>query len=204
MSEVYDIKGCPQFSSFLYDCWGQDPEYHNKIRALREALHATLCGTSMYFRRAILLCGEIASGKTQLLRIIRALAPTGSVSEVSPRYFSNAFEVARLNGKVANIYDGLSKFDIKTIRSEKLVSFINGDIQLGCTKGEPPFQFRPECVHWFALDQGLKLADDLSTQLIILKFNHRYPETSRVTDIGDKIATAEVDEILAWVKGARS
>lgn len=73
LSYCYDasLSTAPQrFLSFLYQSWGEDSDYADKVQALREAIAATMFQQAWKFQRAFCLHGVPESGKSVLKGIV--------------------------------------------------------------------------------------------------------------------------------------
>lgn len=187
------------FFQFMEDCWGEDPDYSQKISAMQEALCVTLFGMGPKYQRAILLQGVAKSGKSQMLKIAQSIVPDDAKAFVPPNEWADKFLPTTLYGKIINVCGELS--EKKKIDGMKFKDIIDGGEMSGQFKGQDIFKFRPICTHWFASNHTPKTEDTsegFNRRWLIFEFNHPVPPEKRKVDIGDIIATQERESITAW------
>lgn len=188
------------FNEFLNTIWGQDEDFEDKVRLLRQVMGATMFGLGPSFQRAVLLFGIGQSGKTQLLRIVEGLLPDTAVSYISPYDFGDKFKPAELANSLMNVCGELSASGF--IPSEQFKQVVDGTIMQGQLKGQQVFNFKPRAMHWFAsnhLPHSKDTTEGFNRRWAILTFNHMVPKEKKVRDVGDKIVAAEREAICAWV-----
>src|SRR3546814_3495660 len=64
---------CPKWLAFLHSCWGSEPDFDDRVMALQEMFAATLFKIAPRYQRAFLLYGRAGTGKTQILKVLRAM-----------------------------------------------------------------------------------------------------------------------------------
>lgn len=193
----------PMFAQFLNRSWGRDPDYHEKMSALQEALCVTLFGLGPRYQRAVLLHGAPKSGKTQLLRIVETLVPPSAKSSVPPNSWGDKFLPAMMHNKILNICGELS--ENKLIDGQMFKDIIDGAEMSGQFKNQQIFQFKPLVTHWFASNHMPKSADTSSgfiRRWLMLTFLYPVTDAEKKTDIGDIIASEEREPIVAWAAQA--
>ena len=104
-----DLHAAPLFTAYLRSVWGEDADYHEKVRCLQEAIAATLFGLAPSFARAILLFGIGGTGKSQLLKIVQSLLPEDALSYVTPYNFNDKFAITELSRSLLNVAGELSE-----------------------------------------------------------------------------------------------
>lgn len=140
----YDpVARCPAFDRFLADVI--DPENHPLVD---EILAAAISPTKPW-RRAVLLIGPGANGKSTLLRVLGALLGTNNTAACSlQRLAENRFAAADLFGKLANIGGDLDARAIRT--SDTFKTITGGDTITAERKNGQPFTFQPHVFLVFA------------------------------------------------------
>lgn len=195
-------KDAPMFSQFLRDAWGDDADYEDKVRFLRQAICATLFGYATKMSRAILLYGLAHSGKSVLLKIMEGLIPSDRISAIGPEMWGDKFGPAMLMGKLLNVGGELS--ERKKIDGAAFKQIIVGETMNAQFKNQPLFKFNPICAHWFASNH-LPQSDDMSDGFLrrwgILKFNKKFPEDKRNVMLAEEIVAGEREAIVAWAVG---
>src|SRR3546814_9850498 len=75
--------------------------------ALQEMFAATLFKIAPRYQRAFLQYGRAGTGKTQILKVLRAMLPPNAVAELGPERWGENFTLVDLIGKAGNIYGEL-------------------------------------------------------------------------------------------------
>lgn len=189
----------PLFFQFLSDCWGHDPDYEAKKKALQEALCVTLFGMGPRYQRVILCQGVAKSGKSQLLKIAQSLVPDDAKCFVPPNEWADRFMPTQMHEKLINVCGELS--ERKKIDGQKFKDIVDGAEMSGQHKGKDIFKFRPICTHWFASNHTPKTDDTsggFNRRWLILEFTRPVPPEKRQIDIADRIVAEEREAIVAW------
>jgi P4 family phage/plasmid primase-like protien len=190
---------CPKFMEFLGNCWGDEPDYQERVMALQEMFAVTLFKMAPQYQRAFLLFGKAGSGKTVLLNILRSLLPPDAVAQLGPQEWGARFSLTDLIGKAANIVGELPENGMITGNVFKEV--VEGNPQRTEYKSKDAFSFVPVCAHWFASNY-LPVSKDTTRGFIrrwlILDFNKRVAEKDRVTNLAEIIVAEEREAIAAW------
>jgi putative DNA primase/helicase len=195
----------PQWETFLYELWGEDEDYEQKVLALQEALAVTLFGVSPSYERAICLYGPKGSGKSRVLKLIEKIVPSEVLSAVNPSEWNDTYLPAELFGKLVNVAGELG--ENAEIKGRRFKEIISGHTITAQRKYGQPFQFQPDCSHWFTSNH-LPLTDDsdggFSRRWLFLRFDRTVPEARRIPDLENHLLSAEGEEILNWaVRGIR-
>ncbi|MBN9553039.1 MAG: hypothetical protein J0H31_30340, partial [Alphaproteobacteria bacterium] len=190
---------CPLFLQMLDDCWGEDPDYGDKVMALQEALAVTLMGIAPRHQRAFCLIGQAHSGKSRILEILKGLIPDGSHSAVPPTEWGDKFMPAQMADKLVNFAGEISeKRDIDGSVFKEVVEGAEIEAQM---KNQPIFRFRPKAAQWFASNHTPKTKDTsegFNRRWLFIKFPRRIPDEKKVIDIDQIILAAEREQIVAW------
>lgn len=188
-----------RFFEFLRQSWGQDADYEDKVKALQEALCATVFGLGTKYQRAVLLLGPPRTGKSQLLEILQSLVPDEARCAVPPEDWSDKFAPAEMYGKMLNFCGELS--EKKAIDGRRFKEIVDGSPMTGQHKHGSLFDFRPTPTHWFGSNHTPKTTDSsaaFSRRWLILKFNRQVPTSAIVRNLGEEIAMSEREAIMAW------
>lgn len=198
-----DLDKSPKFKAYLTSVWGQEDDFEQRVKCLRQVMAATMFGLGPSFARAILLFGIAGSGKSQLLSIIRRLLPPDIISYVTPYDFVDKFKVTELSTSVLNVCGELKEDD--TITGDKFKQIIDGSPLQGQYKGRAIFNFMPACAHWFAsnyLPKSKDSSEGFNRRWVILSFNRIVPEEEKIRDLGELISAEERESIASWIIGA--
>ena len=201
--DLGSLGDAPKFATYLKSVWGNDEDYEEKVKTLRQVMAATIFGLGPSFNRAILLYGVGGSGKSQLLTIIRRLLPPEVVSVVSPYAFSDKFRVTELSTSVLNICGELSEDEL--LPGDIFKQVVDGSLLQGQYKGKPIFNFNPKATHWYCGNYLPKTKDGsegFNRRWVILQFNRIVPENEKIRGLGDIIVAEEREAITAWCIGA--
>ena len=148
---------CSMWTTFLFDTWGGDEDYTEKVNALQEAMAVTMFGLGSRFQRCICLIGPSRSGKSRILNLMDKLMPPGTRSAINPADWKDRFLPAELYGKLLNVAGELST--TKKIEGAKFKEIVTGEVVSAQRKNQDPFEFRSSCTHWFS-SNGTPHADD--------------------------------------------
>lgn len=196
------LENAPKFNQFLNDIWGDEPDFEQRVKAIRQVLAATMFGIGASFSRAILLYGIAGSGKTQLLEIAKHLLPPKVVSYISPYDFDDRFKVTELSRSIMNVCGELQRD--RKIPSAHFKQVLDSSNLSGQFKGRQLFDFKPIATHWFASNY-LPRSDDetegFNRRWLIFSFNKLPSPSKKVRDLGSIIAAEEREAIAAWVVG---
>lgn len=197
--ELSSLDNSPRFKAYLQSVWGRDKDYEEKVKALQEAMAATIFGLAPSFNRAFLLCGIGGSGKSQLLNIIRRLLPPEVISAASPYMFGDKFVVTELSRSLLNICGELDS--TKEIPSAAFKQVVDGTTIQGQFKGRPIFNFIPKAAQWMSsnfLPKSQDATEGFNRRWLIFEFNRIVPDKEKVRNLGDMIAAEERESIAAW------
>lgn len=193
-------KRAPQrFLSFLFSCWGDDPDYEQKIAALREAIAVTMFGQAYKFQRVFCLYGMPESGKSVLKDIVLGLMPEEAICCVRPHDWNDKFMPSGMNGKLINYCGELS--ETETIAGDRFKQIVDGDEIPAQFKNRDIFKLKPTCAHWFNSNHIPKTKDSsagFTRRWLFLTFNKSVPKSERVIALAEDILSEERDLIAAW------
>lgn len=189
----------PLFNQFLYESWGDDPDYSEKVAALQEVMGSTMFGTATRYQRAVCLYGQPGSGKSRASAIMRGLLPPESISNIPPQDWNDKFLPAEMFGKLLNMAGELS--ESKAIPGETFKRIIEGEDIPAQYKNMTPFSFAPRCAHWFNsnhLPKTRDTSDGFNRRWLFLEWTKRVPVERRILDLDLLIMESEREAIAAW------
>lgn len=190
---------CPLFLRFLEDCWGNDPDYSEKLIALQQALCATLLGYAPRFQRAFLLIGKAKTGKSVLLKIIGGLFPLEARASVSFSQLQDGNMLVSLDNKLINVVGELS--EKQRIRGDLFKGLIDGSSVMVRRLYKEAFNMTPVCAHW-AASNHLPRTDDSSQgftrRWLMFKFGQVIADERVDVNLADHILREEREGVFAW------
>ena len=198
-----DLHSAPLFTAYLRSIWGEDEDYHEKVRCLQEVIGATLFGLAPSFARAILLFGIGGTGKSQMLKIVQSLLPDEALSFISPYNFNDKFEITELSHSLLNVAGELS--ESSNIPGDVFKSVVSGETMTGQYKSRPLFPFECKAAHWFAsnhLPQSKDASSGMFRRWCVLSFTKIVKNEDKILNLGERIAAEERESIVAWATSA--
>lgn len=188
-----------RFFEFLGDCWGNEPDFQERVQSLQEAFAATLMGIATDYQRAFLLVGKAGTGKTVLLDILRSLLPPEAVASLSPEEWSKQFSQVTLIGRVANICAELP--EAGAISGSIFKQVVEGSPQQVDYKGRDKFIYMPIAAHWFGsnfMPTSKDSSKGFTRRWQFWDFKNVVPEHLRVKNLAASIVADEREAIAAW------
>jgi P4 family phage/plasmid primase-like protien len=185
--------------AYLENCWGDDPDYEDKVAALQEAFAATMFGIGPEYQRAILLYGTAGTGKTQALEVLRAMMPPRAVSSVPPQKWGERFQMGSMIGKTLNVCGELPEETV--IDGDKFKEVVEGTTQNIEFKGQDAFDFVPIASHWFAsnhLPRSRDTSRGFVRRWLVLEFGRVVPLEERQVNFHKILISQEREAIAAW------
>jgi hypothetical protein len=189
----------PIFSSFLHDCWGEDPDYQDKMDALQEAMGATLFGLAPRFQRAFAAIGMPSSGKTRIPELMIGLMPPDVTCAITPQDWDDRFLPAMMFGKLLNFCGELS--ESRFIKGDVFKLIVDGSEITAQNKNQNAFKYRPSCAHWFCgnhLPKTRDTSDGFNRRWLFLTFNKPVPEAKKIPNLELLILEHEREAVAAW------
>lgn len=188
-----------RFFEFLADCWGNEPDFADRVKALQEFFAASIFGIAPNYQRAFLMFGRPGTGKTQVLRILRSLLPPDAIADLGPQYWGQQFSLTQLIGKVVNICAELPESGL--IAGNVFKQVVEGSECPTEYKGRDIFVFKPKCAHWFA-SNFFPVSKDSSggfaRRWMILDFKYVVPPAKQIRNLAEEIVAEEREAIAAW------
>ena len=180
----------------------------SKVKLIAEVMGSAALGmaTRIQSPKAIVLLGLMAeNGKSQILDIIRGLLPESAVSSIPAGKMSDEKHLIQLAGKLLNMSDELSSAE--SIAGDNFKKIVTGNHIEARDVFKSAISFKPKAQHVFAtnglpsfkggIDRGVR------RRLMVIEFNRTIPPSERIAEIGQRIATEELDLLLDFaVEGA--
>lgn len=193
-------EGAPlRFLGFLDQAWGQDPDFMDKVQALREAMAVTLFGIAPRYSRAICLFGAPKTGKSTLKDIVQGMFPDDATCAVPPHDWADRFLPTQMLGKALNFCGELSEKEL--IAGDRFKSIVEGEELNGQFKGGQIFKFRPLCAHWFASNHLPRTRDTsagFNRRWLFLHFTRMVSDGQKIVRLAEQILAEEQEAIAAW------
>lgn len=177
----------PRFEQFLNEVFAGDDDAHKKKLTVEEALGYTLLA-SCRFEKLFMLYGGGANGKSVLLAVVRELVGASLVSAVQPKEFDNKYQLAHMQGKLANIVPEIAESG--AFADDKLKALVSGELSTAERKFGDPFNFQPIATHWFGTNHLPRTRDfsgALFRRVVVLGFNNRFDGDKRDVDLVKKL-----------------
>jgi putative DNA primase/helicase len=202
------VKG-PLLSQILEGCFRDDADKDQRIDLIGEICGAVAMGRAPWMLKqpkAFVLSGEHANnGKSQILDMIRGLAPQGAIASIAPSQFDLDPYRLKLRGKLLNTASELGT--ARTIASEAFKYLVTGDPMTVNVKYQDAVEFRARLVHLFAtnvlppfqggMDRGVR------RRLCVMGFTRVFEPHEMIEGIGSRVAAEEADALLTFaVAGA--
>jgi putative DNA primase/helicase len=207
LTTVVPVAGeTPMFDQFLQETF-ENNDAVNQIALLQEVFGAILIGYMPKLEKALFLKGPGRSGKSTILKIIRAMFSPDVQCASSPFDWDHEYSRASLLGKRLNIVGELPldkpipSHDFKTITGRDP---INARLPYGA-----PFTFSPTAAHVFSSNHYIYTADHsdafFARFVVIECANSRaFNDSAIITDLADQIIENELSSIMAWgLQGAK-
>lgn len=199
-----DERAPAMFMSFLDQCWGHDPDYLEKVQALREAIAVTLFGEASIYQRAFCMYGIPHSGKSELVKLILGLMSHDVTCMVPPQEWNDRFMPSQMVDKLMNHCGELSESELIPGTQFKLI--VEGASMSGQYKGKDIFMFKPRCAHWFSsnhLPRTRDTSDGFNRRWLMLTFNKACRPEDKRDGLAGEILSEEREAIVAWAVPAR-
>lgn len=178
----------PRFEDFLDEIFLDDEDIDDKKQSLLEMIGYTLVMHTKRERFAILLGETSRNGKSVLLKVIQMIVGLENCAGVNPGEFTNNFQKAHLDKKLANIISEIKQGE--KLPDNDLKQIVSGEIQTVEHKNKDPFSFEPFCTLWFGTNH-LPYTHDYSPAIfersIIYNFNRSFTRDQQDPNLVDKL-----------------
>lgn len=188
---------CPRWLAFLEQIFGQNDDYHDKVKLLQEYIGLSLTNITK-FQKMLMLIGIGSNGKSVILKIVGALIGEGNVSKVSLKDLNNKFNLVGLNGKLVNIDCDL---DVDSLNSDAIFkAIVAGEEMVLENKFERTFKTPVEVKLWAAGNAFPNVKNDSHgyyRRLIPLMFTRVFSEEEQDRELEHELEK-ELSGILNW------
>ena len=152
-----------------------------------------------------MLYGTGNNGKSELLRLLRALFPPSTVASLPPQEWGERFKVARLVGVLANFVHEIPERDIAS--GEVFKGVITGDPVSAERKNRDPFEYHPVAGHIFSansLPGTVDQSEGYWRRFALCPFTRDFATaTTRKIDAAQDVLNHELAGLAAWaLRGA--
>ena len=168
------------------------------------ALLEEMAGYCLYrrneLRKAFVLLGDKANGKSTYLDMIKTMLGDSNVSSMDIKELGDRFKTAELYGKLANLGDDVSDDFIKDPAIFKKV--VSGDRLNAERKGRDPFDFAPYAKLLFSANAMPRMRDRSGAvldRLVIVPFNATFSKGGPDYDPYIKYRLRETENVQRFV-----
>jgi putative DNA primase/helicase len=202
----------PIFKQYLKDTFTVHGEANDRrdaleaeqVELLQELVGLALLGQMAKHQVAVLLFGPPESGKSTILKIVKAMFQNHETIASNPTNWDREYYLADLAGKRLNVVGEFG--DDKPVPIE-FKAVLGGDLLTGRHPSHRPFTFICTAAHFFNANHyppTKDRSDAFFRRWRILAFNNRTPAEKRITDLDELIVAKEMPYVLAWaLEGAR-
>jgi P4 family phage/plasmid primase-like protien len=187
----------PRFVAFLQEVFSGDADCQDKSTAVLEAFGYTLMNHCRY-EKFFICVGNGGNGKSVLLNVLKHVLSAKNHCSIPPSKFGNSFNVAQLDGHLANI---VSELPAKSVLPDDMVKIMaSGEGVQAEHKNKDPFTLESIATTWVAanaLPHSADVSDALFRRAVVLEFNNMFSPSDVSHDVNliDKLK-AEVSGII--------
>ena len=200
---IPDDQAPSMWMSFLDQCWGAEPDFLERVQALREAIASTLFGVAYKYQRVFCLYGVAGSGKSTMLDVVLGLIPSDASCSVPPQDWTERFKPATMSKKLVNFAGELS--ESRMIDGALFKGIVEGAEMSGEYKGQDIFKFSPQCAHWFCsnhLPRSRDTSAGFTRRWLFWSFKRPIDKTDIRRGLAAEILGTEREAIVAWAAPA--
>ena len=194
---------CTRWLEFLRTAWGDDPDYADKVEALRDVMCITMFGLGTSMQRAVLLYGVPHTGKSVVMEVMQGLMPEEARCVVPPTSWRDKFSPVAMLNKYLNTCGELDQRE--TISGSMFKMIVSGEEIEVQYKGRQVFNMKPTPTHWFCSNHLPRASDDtggFTRRWLVLTFNKQYPVEKKIDRYAEVLLAEEREAICAWVMQA--
>ncbi len=188
-----------EFFDVLFGDVSED-ERHARVMLLQEFAGACLVGEAPVYQRCLMLFGGGGNGKSELLRVLRALVPPHAIAALPPHHWGERFQIERLVGALANFVDEVPEREVTS--GDRFKAVVTGEPIHAERKHRSPFTFRPIAGHIFSTNSPLNATDSSDgfwRRFIVCPLTRRLDMLpGRRLEAGVDVLDAELPALVAW------
>lgn len=183
-----------RFIAFLQEVFSGDADSQDKIKAVLEAFGYTLMNNCRH-EKFFICVGGGGNGKSVLLNVLKHVLSSKNHCSIPPSKFGNAFNVAQLDGHLANI---VSELPAKSVLPDDMVKLMaSGEGVQVEHKNQDPFTLESIATTWVAanaLPHSADVSDGLFRRAVVLEFNNKFSPSDASHDVNliDKLKAEAV------------
>jgi len=191
----------------LNEIWRDDPDKAEKIQTLREFMGACLLNQAARYKKAVILIGEGANGKSVIQKVILAMFKGKAVAAVPPQDMHKEYNKAILSDARINVVDEMPDNDI--LDAGPVKALISGDAPVPARRiYGTPYNFIPTFGNLFN-SNNLPMFKDMSLgfrrRWILLTFNRIFLDHEQDETRAKTIIDQELPAVVAWaIDGAQT
>ena len=198
----------PRLDKFLGELFADvkdELERTQRIALIQEFFGICLIGEATRYQRYLVMFARGGNGKSELLRVARAMFPAGTVTSLEPQLWRDQRAAAALEGVRANFVDELPDDEIMGGANVKRI--ITGEPLTARRVYEDSITFTPRAGHIFATNveiQSTDYSDGFWERPLVLVLSRKFrQDPTRVLEASKGIIEAELPAIVAWaIEGA--
>jgi len=203
----YKLGAAPRLEKFLGEIFANvdEEERAARIGLFQEFLGACLVGDATRYQRYLVLFARGGNGKSELLRVARAMFPTGTVTSIEPQKWRDDRHAVALEGVRANFVDELPDDEIMGGANVKRI--VTGEPITARAVYKDSITFSCRAGHIFATNveiQSTDHSDGFWERPCVLVLDRKFRQSpTRVLEAARAIVEGELPECVAWaVEGA--
>lgn len=197
---------CPEWIGYLKSVFADDEDAADKRRLLQEFAGGALFGIAPSYNKAMVLFSHGGgTGKSQTLRVFRAMFPEQAVTSIAPQDMSDDYKGAELLGSRLNIVFETPENDF--ISESGLKAIIGGEQITRRPIRKDPITFSPRAAHVFAaniLPSAPGTTEAFWDRWIVVGYNRKFRDSNdERRELWKLIVRHELPGVVAWaVDGA--
>lgn len=188
-----------RFLSFLKDIFRDDQDRAQRINCVQELGGIAALGIAWRYHRCAVLLSLGGGGRSQLLTILRAAMPEGTVIDIKPQQLADPNRRALLVGKTLNAVDECPRASM--FEADWFKQIVDGNPTDASRKYGHPFTFKPIAAHVYAANDlfAAEPTDAFFRRVIVLVFTRQFhKDGTEIIGLGEQIVAAELPAIVSW------
>jgi P4 family phage/plasmid primase-like protien len=188
-----------RWTQFLEEIFAGDVDAVDKASLLQEFIGCCLFGRATFYQRHLILYGPHGSnGKSVLLKVIKSLFPSSTISSVPMQDWPKSFGLSWVPGTRLNVVTEMPERDL--LDSGPVKAILTGDIRAIEEKYKASYSVIPLAGHLLAANKMPYIADDTRAffrRFMVLSFNQIFEGPKKDPFLESKLLT-EREGIFRW------